>query len=157
MSKPFHLMIMLRKSCHINRKINAMNAFKCKSDYSNNNDIKCKYWETTQHKHKSCDIKNSKWVWSGNTTITNCRQTIDTARKSHTSITRHQEDKLSKARSSLFMNKMIAKLDWTWSNAQQNIEQLQYRTMEVTIFNESTTVQQNHRLKTDISLSQWGA
>ena len=27
--------------------------------------------------------KNSKWVWSGNTTITNCRQTHGTARKSH--------------------------------------------------------------------------
>ena len=33
--------------------------------------------------------KNIKWsVWSGNTTSTNCRQTHDTARKIHTSITR---------------------------------------------------------------------
>ena len=33
------------------------------------------------------NINNSKWVWSGNTTITNCRQTHGTARKSHTTIT----------------------------------------------------------------------
>ena len=57
--------------------------------------------------------KNSKWVRSGNTTITNCRQTHGTARKRHTTITRHQEDRLSKATSSLFPIKMIAKLEWT--------------------------------------------
>ena len=39
------------------------------------------------------DHKNSKWVWSGNTTITNCRQPRGTARKSRSTITRHQEDK----------------------------------------------------------------
>ena len=38
-------------------------------------------------------------------------QTVD--RKSHTTITRHQEDKLSKATSSLFPIKMIAKLEET--------------------------------------------
>ena len=52
---------------------------------------------------KQTFYKNSKWVWSGKNTITNCRQTHGTARKSHTTITRHQEDKLSKA----------AKLEWT--------------------------------------------
>ena len=57
--------------------------------------------------------KNSKWVWSGNTTITNCRQPRGTARKSRSTITRHQEDKLSKAISSLFPIKMIAILEWT--------------------------------------------
>ena len=31
----------------------------------------------------------------------------------HTTITRHQEDKLSKATSCLFPTKMIAKLEWT--------------------------------------------
>ena len=64
----------------------------------------------------SCDLlsyKNSKRVWSGNTTNTNCRQTHGTARKSHTTITRHQEDKLSKVTSSLFPIKMIAKLEGT--------------------------------------------
>ena len=62
----------------------------------------------------SCRVpKNSKWVWSGNTTITNCRQPRDTARKSRSTITRHQEDKLSKAISSLFPIKMIAILEWT--------------------------------------------
>ena len=36
-----------------------------------------------------------------------------TARKSRPATTRHQEDKLSKATSSLFPIKMIAILDWT--------------------------------------------
>ena len=57
--------------------------------------------------------KNSKWVWSGNTTITNCRQPRGTVRKSRSTITRHQENKLSKAISSLFPIKMIAILEWT--------------------------------------------
>ena len=34
--------------------------------------------------------KKSKWVWSGNTTITNCRQPCGTARKSRSTTTRHQ-------------------------------------------------------------------
>ena len=58
-------------------------------------------------------IKNSKWVWSGNTTITNRRQPHGTARKSRSTITRQQEDKLSKATSSLFPIKMIEILEWT--------------------------------------------
>ena len=57
--------------------------------------------------------KNSKWVWSGNTTITNRRQHRGTTRKSRSTITRHQEDKFSKATSSLFPIKMIAILEWT--------------------------------------------
>ena len=57
--------------------------------------------------------KNSKWVWYGNTTITNCRQPRGTARKSRSTITRHQKDKLSKATSSVFLIKMIAILEWT--------------------------------------------
>ena len=68
-------------------------------------------------------MKNSKRVRSGNNTITNCRQTHGTAMKSHTTITRYQEDKLSKATSSLFLIKMIAKLEWTQRNTKQNIEQ----------------------------------
>ena len=70
-------------------------------------------------------MKKSKWVWSGNTTITNRRQPYSTVRKSRSTITRHQEDKLSKATRSLFPIKMIAILEWTQSNVQQNIEQLQ--------------------------------
>ena len=58
-------------------------------------------------------LKNRTWVWSGNTTITNCRQPLGTARKSRSTITRHQEDKLSKATSSLFPIKMIAILERT--------------------------------------------
>ena len=41
-------------------------------------------------------LKNSTWVWLGNTTITNRRQPHGTARKSHPTITRHQEDKINK-------------------------------------------------------------
>ena len=47
----------------------------------------------------------------------------------------HQIDKQSKAASSLFPIKMIAKLEWT----QQNIEHVQNPTMGVAIDNESTT------------------
>ena len=36
---------------------------------------------------------------------------------------------------------MIAKLEWTTQNAQQNIEQLQTPTMGVTINNESPTTE----------------
>ena len=63
--------------------------------------------------------------------ITNCRQIRGITRMSHTTITKHQEDKQSKATSSLFPIKMIAK--WTQSYAQQNIEQLQNPTIGVTI------------------------
>ena len=45
----------------------------------------------------------------------------------------------SQAISSPFPTEMIAKLEWTQSNAQQNIEQLQTPTMRVTINNESST------------------
>ena len=83
--------------------------------------------------------KYSKWVWSGNTTITNCRQTRGIVRKSRTTITRHQEDKQSKATRSLFSIKAIAKLQWTQSNLHKNIEHLLTSTMGVTINNGSTT------------------
>ena len=55
-----------------------------------------------------------------------------------TTITRHQENKLSKATSSLLPIKMIAILERTQSNVQQNIEQLQTPTMGVTINKKST-------------------
>ena len=59
----------------------------------------------------------------------------------HSTIMKHQEDKQSKATSSLLPIEMIAKLEWTQSNAQQNIEQLQYPTMGVTINKESTATE----------------
>ena len=62
-------------------------------------------------------------------------------RKSHTTNMRHQEDEQSKATSFLFPIEMIAKLECTQSNAQQNIEQLQNLTMAVTINNGSTTTE----------------
>ena len=53
--------------------------------------------------------------------------------------------KKSKATSSLSLSlfpiKMIAKLEWTQSNAQQNIEQLQNPTTGVTINNEIITTE----------------
>ena len=54
---------------------------------------------------------------------------------------RHQEDKQRKPTSSLFPIKMIAKLEWTQINVQQNIEQVQTPTMGVTINNKSTTTE----------------
>ena len=51
----------------------------------------------------------------------------------HTKITRHQEDKLSKATSSR------PALEWTPSNAQQNVKQLQNSTMGETTNSESST------------------
>ena len=42
---------------------------------------------------------------------------------------------------------MFAKLEWTQSNPQQNIEQLQNPTMGVTINNESTTTEYTARIK----------
>ena len=60
---------------------------------------------------------------------------------------------------SLFPIKMIAKLEWTQSNAQQNIEQLQNPTMGESIINESTKIEPPLRtFRTDSSLSkcnQW--
>ena len=64
------------------------------------------------------------------------------------------EDKLSTASSSLFPIKKIAKLEGTQSNVQQNIEQLQTPTMGVTL--STSQQQQNHRLRTDSSLSHRG-
>ena len=62
-------------------------------------------------------------------------------RKSHTTITSHQEDKQSKATSSLIPIEMITKLEWTQSDAQQSIEQLRNPTIGATIHNESTTTE----------------
>ena len=66
-------------------------------------------------------------------------------KKGNTTITRHHEDKLSKATSPLSLSpiKMIAKLEWTLSNVLQNIEQLQNHMMGVTINNESTITEQS--------------
>ena len=48
---------------------------------------------------------------------------------------------------------MIGKLEWTLSNAQQNLEQLQNPTMGVTTTNRQ---QQSHHLKMDSSLATGG-
>ena len=74
--------------------------------------------------------------------------------KIHSTIMRHQEDKISKATSSLFPIKTIAILDWTKRSVQQNIEQLQTPTMRVTINKKSTTTKPQPR--TDSSLSHRG-
>ena len=56
-------------------------------------------------------------------------------------ITRHKEDKQSKASSYLFPIKMITKLESTQSNAQQNMEQTQNPTMGASINLDSTTTE----------------
>ena len=61
-----------------------------------------------------------------------------------------QEDTQRKATSFLFSIKMIAKLERTRGNIQQNKEQLQNSTTGVTITNEQT-----RHLRVDSSLSQW--
>ena len=58
-------------------------------------------------------LKNSKWVWSGNTTSQTADNPHGTARKNGSTTPRHQEDKPSIATSSLFPIKMIAILEWT--------------------------------------------
>ena len=62
--------------------------------------------------------------------------------KNHITITRHMEDKQCKATSSLLPIKMIAKLERTQSNVQQNIEQTNNPAMGATINNESITSDQ---------------
>ena len=56
-------------------------------------------------------------------------------------ITIHQEDTQSKATSSLFPIKMIAKLERTKSNAQQKMEQTQNPTMGATHNSKLTTTE----------------
>ena len=51
----------------------------------------------------------NKWVWSGNTTITNWRQTWGIARKNHTTITRHPR-KTNKSRKPDWIKEII--LEW---------------------------------------------
>ena len=57
---------------------------------------------------------NNKWVWSGNTAITNCRQTHGTARKIRSTITRHQENKPSKTAGSLFPVIRLKQIGFTY-------------------------------------------
>ena len=52
-----------------------------------------------------------------------------------------RDTRKSKAIGPLFPIEMIAKLEWTQSNVQQNVEQLQNPTVGVTINNESTTTE----------------
>ena len=72
-------------------------------------------------------------------------------RKSHRTITitRHQDDKQSKATSSPFPIKMIAKLEQTQSNAQQHMEQ----TQNPTNGSSNNQQQQNRHHRMDSSLS----
>ena len=63
---------------------------------------------------------------------------------------RHQKDKQSKTSTI----KIIAKLERTQSNAQENIEQTQRPKMEAQLT--TNQQQQNRPLRTYISLSHWG-
>ena len=97
----------------------------------------------------------------GNTTITHCRPTHSTMRKSNKTftVTRHLKDNNSKATScSLLFVKMIAKLEVTQGNTKgipkQRTTQNRHKKLEV-----HKTIdqrQQNHRLNTDSSLSYRG-
>ena len=58
--------------------------------------------------------------------------------------TQQSQDKLSKATSSLFPINMIVKLDRTYSNTGQTLEQLKTPTMGVTINNKSATPETPH-------------
>ena len=76
------------------------------------------------------DINNKKVSTDDqkkNTIIHHCIQTHCTMGKSHRAITvtRHQEDKQSKSNSSLFLMKVIAKLERIQNTTQQNMEQTQ--------------------------------
>ena len=87
--------------------------------------------------------------------MTNCRQTRGIARKRHTTITRYQEEKQSKATISLFPIEMIEKLESTQSNAQQNIEQVQNPTAINNQQRINNKQQQNYHLRTDSSQRRW--
>ena len=107
------------------------------------------------HEHKRVDYLTYTWthmvilffyttyirILSEYDQVTAQSQTRGIVRKSHTTITRHQKDKQSKATSSLFPIETGAKLELTQSNAQQNIEQLQNHRMGVTINNKTTTTE----------------
>ena len=96
-----------------NKKYQALFTFKVKKNASLFViDSICNWYNKGFHLFRQYTI-NRKWVWSGNTTITNRRQPHGTVRKSHSTIMRHQEDKPSKATSSLFPIKMILVLEWT--------------------------------------------
>ena len=86
------------------------------------------------------------------TTITHCRPTHCTVRKSQRTmmVTRHQEDKVYRiAISFLFPIKMIAKLERTQSTAQQNMEQMQNPTMGATIHSD--------RINNNRTILEWTA
>ena len=70
-------------------------------------------------------------------------------------ITRHQESKQSRATSTLFLIKMIAKLEWTQWNAQQNIEQLHNPTMRAAINNNRTTALERTAFKATRRLNEF--
>ena len=68
--------------------------------------------QATQNTQNQMDTKNSEYEQEIPQSQTAAKP-YGTAKKSHTTIMRHQEDKLSKATSCLFPIKMIAKLEWT--------------------------------------------
>ena len=93
--------------------------------------------------------KNKLWVWSGNTTITICRQTHCIAKKCHTTITRHQEDKQSKESLSI-----SSPSRWLQHENGHKSTHNNYRIPQLE--QQSTTNQQQHNpcLRTDSSQSQ---
>ena len=101
--------------------------------------------------HNACKcIQMTGKRQSENTTMTHCRPSHSTMRKSHISITvtRHQDDKQSKTNNSLFPIKMITKLERAQCTGQQHMEQTQNTK------NGSNHQQQNHHLRTGSRILQ---
>ena len=85
-------------------------------------------------------VKNSKRVWSGNIKLqTNPWHREEEPHNNHETPGRQTKQSNQRSHPHQQLIKMIAKQEWTQSNAQQNIEQLQNPTKKVTINNESTT------------------
>ena len=100
-------------------------------------------------------VPKSKSLGSGNTTIAHCRPTHGTARKNHKTftVTIHLKDNKILATSSLFHVQIIAKLE-SDEYPKQRPTQNPHKQLEVhkTIDQQ----QQNHRLRTNSSLSYRG-
>ena len=89
--------------------------------------------------HGCENIKNSEYDQEIPQAQTTDNSTAPRGRATQPS--RDTRNKLNKATSSLFPITIIAILEWTYSNVQQNIEQLQTPTMIVTINIKSTSTE----------------
>ena len=96
-------------------------------------------------------MTNSRWVLSGKTTITNCRQTHGIVRKSLTTITKHQEDKNKVKQPAL-----SSPSRWLQKKNGHKVTHSKHRTITESHDESNTQQQQNHLLRTDSSQVHWG-